>query len=76
MRLNVKNLKMKHDRKNFFRTTRNQNCGVFIKIATIITITQVMWSYVSKRKIVAVFSGSHFTICLSFVILRLLAWFA
>ena len=76
MRLNVKNLRMKHDRKIFFRTTRNQNCGAFIKIAIIIAIAKVIWSVVSKRKIVAVFLGSHFKISLSFVFLRLLTWFA
>ena len=67
---------MKHGRKILIRTTRNQNCGAFIKIATIIAIAKIIRSVVSKIKIVAVFLRSHFKICLSFVILRLLTCFA
>ena len=76
MRLNVQNLIMKHGRKILIRTTRNQNCGAFIKIATIIAIAKYIWSIVSKKKIVAIFLGPHFKICLSFVILPLLSCFS
>ena len=67
---------MKHDRKILIRMTRNQNCGAFIQIATIIAIAKIIWSVASKIKTVAVFLGPHFKICLSFVILRLLTCFA
>ena len=55
---------MKHGRKILMRTARNQNCDAFIKIATIIAIAKIIWSVVSKIKIVAVFLGSHFKIYL------------
>ena len=46
---------MKHGRtrKILIRTTRNQNYGAFIKIATIIAIAKIIWSVVWKIEIVA-----------------------